>query len=55
MTFDDLGAEFIDMPVVPRARQGAGYVRQDAREIANGAWARFTGGFVGAVFTHVFF
>jgi hypothetical protein len=40
MTFEDLGAEFIDMPVIPRARLGAGCVRKDATEIANGAWMR---------------
>lgn len=37
-TFEDLGSEvFVDMPVVPKARQGAAFVRQDAAEIANGA------------------
>jgi hypothetical protein len=49
MTFEDLGAEFIDMPVIPRTRLGAGCVRQDAAEIANGAWARFPDGFLRAV------
>jgi hypothetical protein len=39
MTFEDLGDElFVDMPVVPKARLGAACVRQDAAEIANGAW-----------------
>ena len=39
MTFEDLGAElFVDMPVVPKVRLGAACVRQDAVEIANGAW-----------------
>ncbi|KAI0297111.1 rab-GTPase-TBC domain-containing protein [Russula brevipes] len=34
--FEDLGAEFVDMPVVSRAaRLGAACVRQDAAEIAN--------------------
>jgi len=46
MTFEDLGAEFIDMPVIPRTRLGAGCVRQDAAEIANGAWARLPDGFL---------
>ncbi|KAI9450533.1 RabGAP/TBC [Russula earlei] len=35
-TFEDLGAElFVDMPVVPKARQGAAFVRRDAAQIAN--------------------
>jgi len=39
MTFEDLGDElFVDMPVVPKVRLGAACVRQDAAEIANGAW-----------------
>jgi hypothetical protein len=39
MTFEDLGDElFVDMPVVPKIRLGAACVRQDAAEIANGAW-----------------
>ncbi len=41
MTFEDLGAEFVDMPVIPRARMGAACVRQDAAEIANGACGAF--------------
>lgn len=40
MTFDDLGAEFVDMPVVRSARLNAACVRKDAAEIANGAFAR---------------
>ncbi|KAH9979164.1 rab-GTPase-TBC domain-containing protein [Russula compacta] len=35
MTFDDLGAEFVDMPVVRSARLNAACVRKDAAEIAN--------------------
>ena len=47
MTFEDLGDElFVDMPVVPKVRLGAACVRQDAAEIANGAWR---------VFRHPFF
>ena len=42
MTFEDLGDEFVDMPVVPRARLDAACVRKDAAEIANGAWTCFT-------------
>ena len=42
MTFEDLGDEFVDMPVVPRTRLDAACVRQDAAEIANGAWDTFT-------------
>ena len=42
MTFEDLGDEFVDMPVVPRARLDAACVRQDAAEIANGACGTFT-------------
>ena len=42
MTFEDLGDEFVDMPVVPWARLDAACVRQDAAEIANGACGRFT-------------
>ena len=42
MTFEDLGDEFVDMPVVPRVRLDAACVRQDAAGIANGAWATFT-------------
>jgi hypothetical protein len=39
MTFEDLGDElFVDMPVMPKVRLGAACVRQDATEIANGAW-----------------
>ena len=41
MTFEDLGAEFVDMPVIPRARMGAACVRQDAAEIANGTCGAF--------------
>lgn len=41
MTFEDLGDEFVDMPVVPRTRLDAACVRQDAAEIANGAWDTF--------------
>ena len=42
MTFEDLGDElFVDMPVVPKVRLGAACVRQDAAEIANGAWPVF--------------
>jgi hypothetical protein len=37
--FEDLGAEFVDMPVLSKAaRLGAACVRQDAAEIANGEW-----------------
>jgi hypothetical protein len=42
--FEDLGAEvFVDMPVVPKVRLGAACVRQDAAEIANGAWRCYSG------------
>ena len=42
MTFEDLGDElFVDMPVVPKVRLGAACVRQDAAEIANGAWLAY--------------
>lgn len=37
MMFEDLEAEFVDMPVLPRARPDAACVRKDAAEIANGA------------------
>lgn len=37
MMFEDLDAEFVDMPVMPRARPDAACVRKDAAEIANGA------------------
>ena len=53
MTFEDLGDEFVDMPVVPRARLDAACVRQDAAEIANGAWARLSDGFTGCIMHRV--
>ena len=37
MVFEDLEAEFVDMPVLPRARPDAACVRKDAADIANGA------------------
>ena len=59
MTFEDLGDElFVDMPVVPKARLGAGCVRQDAAEIANGAWPisqpHFANVCVGFTHTHAY-
>lgn len=37
MVFEDLEAEFVDMPVLPRSRPDTVCVRKDAAEIANGA------------------
>jgi hypothetical protein len=41
MVFEDLEAEFVDMPVLPRSRPDAACVRKDAAEIANGAQRPF--------------
>jgi hypothetical protein len=42
MVFEDLEAEFVDMPVLPRVRPDAACVRNDAAEIANGAQRPFS-------------
>lgn len=41
MMFEDLEAEFVDMPVMPRSRLDAACVRKDAAEIVNGAQRPF--------------
>jgi TBC1 domain family member 2 len=58
MMFEDLGEElFVDMPVIPKARLGAACVRQDAAEIANGAWSdskHFLADVCVSVYTHAY-